>query len=420
MEWVDSKRVRVLYLQPAPLFGGAERQAALSASLLPEFGVDVIPMTGPGQVVMDWMNAAGVQDVVHSRNFPGGWAKQAGLGRATLPWRYFTTGVRARAEMEHLIETRQIDLIYASLPFAWFTGWLAARARRLPIVWRAGGARINLAQKLALFAVTRFMRPNLLLCNSQAVKRTFGPLVPAPVAIVPNGVDANVFHPGAGDRGRYRPPGARYVIGSAGRLTRAKHTADVVHLAALTKKRHPDAHFLIAGEGSIRRDLTELARQLGADNVTFLGFVSDMPSFYAACDLVVLPSHAEGCPNFLLEAMAMAKPIVAARVDPVVELVKPGDAARLYAFANVPAFADALEQLLDNEDSRRALAQRGYKRAQELTARANAGRLAALLRALVPAPAIPAAAPAQLSPQRVRRAPAQVDDAASTTRSCQR
>ena len=43
--------IKALYLQPAPLFGGAERQAATMSALLPEFGVEVVPMVGPGNVL---------------------------------------------------------------------------------------------------------------------------------------------------------------------------------------------------------------------------------------------------------------------------------------------------------------------------------------------------------------------------------
>src|SRR5687767_7162656 len=59
---MSRERIRALYLHPAPLFGGAERQAAYAASLWPEFGVDVLPMVGPGQAVVDWLRQRGVKE----------------------------------------------------------------------------------------------------------------------------------------------------------------------------------------------------------------------------------------------------------------------------------------------------------------------------------------------------------------------
>lgn len=397
-----SRRITVLYLQPAPLFGGAERQAASLASMLPELGIEVVVMAGPGRVIGEWLSARGVNSVVYSRSFPGAWKKPRHLFWLLEPWRYLVCGFRAQREIRRLLETHRVDLVMASLPFAWITGWLALRGRPVPMVWRAGGARINWLQRLSLWAIARFMRPALLLCNAESVRRTFAPLVPAPSVVLPNGVDPNVFHPGAGDPTRYRPLGARWVIGCAGRLTRAKQPDAFVRVAAQLKRSHPDACFLLGGDGARRAELEELIERTGADNLKLLGFISDMPSFYAACDVVVLPSRAEGCPNFVLEAMAMAKPIVAAEVDPVLELVEPGRAALLYPYGDEAALAHAISVLLDDPRERGALAARAHRKSREFAARANAGRLAALSRELVQSDRFPALAPADAVPSAVR------------------
>ena len=377
------KRVRALYLQPAPLFGGAERQAALATALMPHFGVDVVPLVGPGHVVADWLRECGVRDIVETRNFPGAWEKQSGIHRLTLPFRYLDCGVRARAEIEHLVKAQGVDIILASLPFAWITGSLVARRAKIPIVWRAGGNYLHPAQQVGLWLLTRFQRPDLLLCNGHAVQNTFGPLVPAPVEIVPNGVDESVFRPGAGDPARYRPPGCRHVVGCAVRLADSKRPQDFVALAARLRSRFPMVRFLLAGEGSRRSELEQMARELGADNLRLLGFVADMPSFYAACDLLVLPSRSEGCPNFMLESLAMGKPMVAANIASVAELVRTTEHAVLFGLGNVTELVDAVSALLQDSARLQALASRAAAHADRFTARASAARIAAILRALV-------------------------------------
>jgi glycosyltransferase involved in cell wall biosynthesis len=377
------KPIRALYLQPAPLFGGAERQAALTAMLLPEFDVDVIPMVGPGHIVADWLRECGVQGVVESPHFPGGWPKQRGLGRLTLPARYVECGLRARQQMGELVREHAIEIILASLPFAWITGSLTARRAGIPIVWRAGGTYLNAAQKAGLWSLTRFQKPDLLLCNSAAVQATFGPLVPAPVEVVPNGVDRRVFHPAAGDASRYRPVGARQVVGCAMRLADSKRPWDFIELAARLRSSCPDVRFLLAGEGSRRAELERLAQQSGASNLSFLGFVSDMPSFYAACDLLVLPSRSEGCPNYLLEAVAMGKPVVASAIAPVMELVKVTENAVLFELGDVDALTRAVLELLSKPERLRRLGRRGLQHAEQFSARTCAERIARLLHALV-------------------------------------
>jgi glycosyltransferase involved in cell wall biosynthesis len=380
---VTRKPVRALYLQPAPLFGGAERQAALTTALMPHFGVEVVPMVGPGPIVADWLRECGVRDIVETKNFPGGWKKQRGLGRLTLPWRYLDCGVQAQSEIARMADTRGIDIILASLPFAWITGTLVARRAGIPIVWRAGGTYLNLAQRASLWMVTRVQRPDLLLCNSGAVRNTFSPLVPAPTQVVFNGVDQRVFHSAAGDVRRYRPVGASHVIGCAMRLADSKRPQDFVALAARLKSEHPKARFLLAGEGSRRAQLEQMAEQMGASNLSFLGFVADMPSFYAACDLLVLPSRSEGCPNFMLESVAMGKAMVAADIAPVVELVETTEHAVLYRLGNVTELVAAVRGLLSDPERRSALAGQALSRAHQFTARASAAKIAGILERLV-------------------------------------
>jgi len=377
------KSLRALYLQPAPLFGGAERQAALTAKLLPQFGVEVVPLVGPGPVTANWLREMGVQEIVETPHFPGGWPKQRGLGRLTLPGRYLHCGWQARAQMAQLVLEHDVDVILASLPFAWITGSLVARHAGIPIVWRAGGSYLHPAQIAGLWSLTRFLRPDLLLCNSDAVKKVFSPLVPAPVEVVANGVNREMFHPGAGDASRYRPLGSRLVVGCAMRLADSKRPGDFVALAARLRRQYPGAHFLLAGAGSRRAQLEQLARESGADNLTFLGFVSDMPSFYAACDVLVLPSSSEGCPNYLLEAAAMGKPVVAAAIAPVIELLRATENGFLFELGDVVGLTLAVSQLLSNAEQRQALGERALLHIDQFSASASASTIAGILRELV-------------------------------------
>ena len=376
--------LRVLYLQPAPLFGGAERQAAEQASFLPKLGVDLTLVGGPGEAIAEWMQGADSVRFVHSPDFPA-WPPQTGLKALTLPFRYLRAGRAAQKEFTRIAQSARSEVIVASLPFTWFVGTLVARAAHIPVVWRAGGSRIPLSQQIALRLASRFFRPDLLLCNGEAVKRLFHPLIGGPVAVVPNGVDAKIFAPRAGDRARYRPADARLVVGFAGRLAPSKHVDDVIALAAELQQRYPDVRVLVAGSGSEREEVEEVARRAGATNVVFLGFVSDMASFYAACDLLVLTSDSEGSPNVLLEAMRSELAVVAAAIPPVLELVEDGKTGLVYPLRDVEALTAAVERLLVDPALRSSLAKSGARRVAFFTAEAAAARLARILREVVAA-----------------------------------
>jgi glycosyltransferase involved in cell wall biosynthesis len=376
-------RIRLLYVQPAPLFGGAERQAAEQASYLPEFGIDVTVMAGPGQAIIDWLRDSRASHVIHSANFPGGGPPKRGPSRLLVPLSFVTLGLRARAELEQIVRQQPIDVMLASLPFAWITGSLVARRAGIPIAWRAGGYYINPFQVAGMWSLTHFLRPDVLICNGKAVERTFHPLIPAPVEIVPNGVDLGVFGPSKGRPELYRPADASLVVGFAGRLASTKRPEDVIRLASSLRESHPDARVLIAGEGSRRRACERLAREVGADNVTFVGYVADMPSFYAACDIIVLPSRTEGSSNMLLEAMACGRPVVASDIPPLREQLQAEVTGLIYPLGNVPELTRAVRRLIAEPELRRTLAEHGREVASRSTARAAAERLSRVLKRLV-------------------------------------
>jgi glycosyltransferase involved in cell wall biosynthesis len=377
-----SRSIRVLYLQPAAHFGGAERQAATIVPLLPEQGLETVPLVGPGRAIVEWLEERGVEDYVFTRNFPGGWSPLRGLARAALAPRYARCWWRSRIEIEHLIRAHAIDVVFAAMAFSWVVATPVARRLGVPIVWRAGGTECSPATRRILGTWAQRHRPDLLVCNGDAVRRLYAPLIGAPAITVRNGIAHDQFHPGAGDRSAFRPPGARVVIGFAARLVPQKRPEDFIAAAARFAA-HDDVTFLLAGEGSRRPYYEEMARQAGAHNVQVLGYVRDMRDFYAACDVLVLPSRSEGCPNVVLEAMAMKTAVVAADNPATRELVTSGVDGLLYPIGDVDALEAALAKLIARPPWLRLLVERGYRRASQLTARECARRTAMALRSVV-------------------------------------
>ena len=87
----------------------------------------------------------------------------------------------------------------------------------------------------------------------------------------------------------------------------------------------PKIRLRIAGEGNLKDYLRNKAKELGlSGNVEFIGRVQDMKPFYGSIDVLVLPSHTEGLPLVVLEAMAAALPIVATTVGGTPEVIRDG------------------------------------------------------------------------------------------------
>jgi glycosyltransferase involved in cell wall biosynthesis len=377
--------IRVLYLQPCASFGGAERQASIVIPLLGGFGVDVVPLVGPGQTIVRWLEEQGVGEIVHSRRFPGDWRRPSKLGRLWLPARYYQCAQDIRLEVDRLIHTRAIDLVYAAMPFSWFAATEAAHRNRVPIVWRAGGTLIGKGLRPLLRAWAAMHPPDLLLCCSENVRDTFAPLVRAPAEVARNGVELQRFRPGRGSPELYRPREARLVVGMAARLAPEKQPEDFVAMAAQLARRHPDTIFLVAGEGSRRPLYEALARERGVDKVVrFLGYVEDMRSFYAACDVLTLPSRSEGLPNMVLEAMAMAKPVVVTDRVARTGVLRHEREGLVYPVGDVDAFAACVDRLLQSETLRASLAQRAHDHVRrEHDAFRSARKISNMLHALV-------------------------------------
>ena len=111
------------------------------------------------------------------------------------------------------------------------------------------------------------------------------------------------------------------LVGIVGRLAPIKDHETFLETCASLAITHPSVRFVIAGDGELRTKLEERARSLLGDRVLFLGWVMDLPSLYAALDVVVLTSRNEGTPVALIEAGACRRPVVATNVGGVSDVV---------------------------------------------------------------------------------------------------
>jgi len=114
---------------------------------------------------------------------------------------------------------------------------------------------------------------------------------------------------------------------------------------------------VVVGDGLERAPLERLAGELGfGERIVFAGQSSDVAPFYAAADVLALPSHSEGSPYVLLEAMAAGLPVVATAVGGVPEILSDGESALLVAPRDEAAMASALARVLCDSELARSLA----------------------------------------------------------------
>jgi glycosyltransferase involved in cell wall biosynthesis len=146
--------------------------------------------------------------------------------------------------------------------------------------------------------------------------------------------------------------GERVVL-TVGRLSREKAHLDLLAAYKLLHDMNPAilSKLIIVGDGPERARLEAAVDAHGLrERVIFTGQVSDVQVFYAAADVFVLPSHSEGSPNVLLEAMAASLPIVATAVGGVTEVVKHDESALLVPAQDPRALAAAAARVLTEQD----------------------------------------------------------------------
>jgi glycosyltransferase involved in cell wall biosynthesis len=199
-------------------------------------------------------------------------------------------------------------------------------------------------------------------CGSFAAELVRQGVSPARVSVLHNSVKSP--EPVGEDairaaRARVNAPEGAPLLVSIGRLSHEKGHVDLLRALARLRERVSAFHLVIVGEGPQRTPIEAARRRLNLEgHVTLVGHQEDVRPYYALADVFVLPSHSEGSPNALLEAMMAARPIVATRVGGVPEIVSDEDTALLVSPRNAAEMAHALARVLDDESLANGLAMR--------------------------------------------------------------
>jgi glycosyltransferase involved in cell wall biosynthesis len=156
------------------------------------------------------------------------------------------------------------------------------------------------------------------------------------------------------------------LIVTIGRLSSEKGHLDLLEAAAQLRRVQDRFHLVLVGEGIERPRIEAARRRLGLEaHVTLAGLCGDVRPYYAMADIVAIPSHSEGSPNVLLEAMIAARPIVATRVGGIPEIVTHRETALLVEARDPAAMARELASLLADKDLALRLAGQARRLAEE-------------------------------------------------------
>jgi glycosyltransferase involved in cell wall biosynthesis len=160
------------------------------------------------------------------------------------------------------------------------------------------------------------------------------------------------------------PANAGPVVGIVANLREMKGHLDVLAALPELRRRHPGIVFVFAGKDASGGEIQRQARALGVDSaIRFPGFVSDVPGLLGALDIFCLPSHWEGLPVSIIEAMHAGLAIIATRVGGIPELITHGREGILIPPRDPAALADAVDELATNWAKRTSLGRAALQRA---------------------------------------------------------
>lgn len=156
------------------------------------------------------------------------------------------------------------------------------------------------------------------------------------------------------------------IVGNVAIMDERKGHRYLLEAARLLKDRGYRIKYLLAGDGSLKATLEKLVIELGlSEEVSFVGFVSDVPRFLAGLDIFVMPSLFEGLGVAALEAMAAGRAVVATNVGGLAEAVADTVTGFLVPPRDSSALAEALAKLVGDKSLSHEMGKRGAERVRE-------------------------------------------------------
>ncbi len=378
----SGERVRVVMLVPSLVVGGAERDIVRVAPRIDRSRFEVIVgvFSEAGPLVTE-LRDAGIEVVVRqevdAREPDETGTRRRGIGGA-MGLASRTLGVVSW--MGRLLAQRDASIAHFFLPHTYAYGMVAhdLYARRTRTVM----SRLSLnyygesLPTLTWFERRYHKRVDRAVGNSAAILEELEAegVPPERLRFIPNGLDTSLFVRDEVTRAQAREEfGARsdaFVMVAVGNLHEHKGHDDLLAALEYASPQLPGEWLLLIAGRDVddRRQMLETQaseRGLGG-HVRFLGEIRDVPALLSAGDVFVHPSHHEGLPNAVLEAMAASLPVVATHVGGIDQVI--GQDAEAIGVVVPPqepaALGEALVAISQDAEGRRRMGELAQRRAE--------------------------------------------------------
>lgn len=278
---------------------------------------------------------------------------------------------KAYRQLKHEVETNRYEIVHTQSPIGGVICRLACRkARKLygtKVIYAAHGFHFfqGASKKnwLIFYNVEKYCSKftDLLITINKEDFENAKSFHAKEVVYVPGaGVDTKKFVASSGAREKIREEldisDDTTVLLSVGEIIPRKNHIEVLKALKQMKDQGnaDNIRYLIAGRGRIAKELHDSVNDLGlSEIVTMLGFRSDVADIFAASDIYVFPSHQEGLPVALMEAMSVGMPIVCSKIRGNTDLIEEGQGGYLFDSKDSKTLVSAIEHMLNTPISER-------------------------------------------------------------------
>lgn len=276
---------------------------------------------------------------------------------------------------------QEFDIIHTHLPTPWSADWssIISRLKGRPLVLTYHNDIVGQghAGQLAKFYNSTALQ--FLLKTSSKIVVTQDNYMSSSIyledyknkiKVIPNGVDTDRFSP-ISNRQNIAQTKVLFFLGLLDKYHAYKGLDNLLKALAIVKKELPCVKLVVGGNGELLGHYKDEAASLGlSQNVEFRGFIPDemLAEYYNQCDAFVLPSvssEQEGFGIVLLEAMASGRAVISTDIVGVADDVRRFNAGRIVRPKDINALAQAILEVLEDEELAREMGRRGRRLVEE-------------------------------------------------------
>jgi len=268
--------------------------------------------------------------------------------------------LRGLRQVRDLIKREKPDIVHTHLSNATLIGSFAGRMAKTPVISTVHGMNSRWTYSFAnrLITVSEAAKQHLVRQGISASK----------ISVAYNGIaipPCEALKNGSKMRKQLNLRPEHIVLATISRADYGKGIQDAIAAVAMLARRHPQIQYLFAGEGECVEALqTQAAKLRIQDRVHFLGYRTDVFDILSTVDVFLFPSLKEAMGISMIEAMAMAIPVIASRTGGIPEVVD-AETGILTPPGNAAELAEAVDCLLEDPNNMRAMGARARQRAIE-------------------------------------------------------